>query len=76
MKSIMNASCIEISLSEPGTRVATPTVTEDAALSCCQQAVMDALDSTSSMGVIVSLVLLVMGFAMGVLATAVAVHFT
>jgi hypothetical protein len=37
---------------------------------------MDALDSTSSMGVIVSLVLLAMGFAMGVLATAVAVHFT
>ena len=34
-------------------------------LSCCQQAVMDALESTSSMGLIASMVLWSGGFAVG-----------
>ncbi len=71
MESFMNASCTDISLSTPGTRGIAPTVTEDVVLSCCQRSVRDALESTSSMGVIVSLVLLTMGFVMGFLAAVV-----
>ncbi|MBI3608528.1 MAG: hypothetical protein HY207_11230 [Nitrospirae bacterium] len=72
----MDASCTDISLSQPAARVAAPTLTEDAALSCCQRSVRDALDSNSSMGIIVSLALLAMGFVMGVVAAVVAVQIT
>ncbi|MBI3607582.1 MAG: hypothetical protein HY207_06430 [Nitrospirae bacterium] len=68
----MNASYTEVSGTGPRIRVSAPLSSDETASVCCERAVEDARDSASSTGLIASLVLLAMGFVMGVLAAVMA----